>query len=147
MFWHLSGLVFAKRQLAALMNVGPSTDFTLAIPDRDSQDAGVDFNPDAMVRHALVNRPELRELNYEQRISEAEATGALLDLLPSLRFFGGFNYNSNEFLFNSDWLSWGAGASWNVFKVFSYPATQRTNELQQELLNQRSFALTMAVIT
>ena len=39
-----------------------------------------------MVRHALVNRPELRELNYEQRISEAEATGALLDLLPSLRF-------------------------------------------------------------
>jgi len=97
--------IAAKRQLAALMNVGPSTNFTLAMPDRDSQDAGVDFNPDAMVRHALLNRPELRELNYEQRISEAEATGALLDLLPSLRLFGGFNYNSNDFLFNNDWLS------------------------------------------
>ena len=139
--------IAAKRQLAALMNVGPSTKFTLAIPASDAQDTGVDFNPDAMVRHALVNRPELRELNYEQRISEHEATGALLDLLPSLRFFGGFNYNSNNFLFNSDWLSWGTRASWNVFKVFSYPETKRVNELQQELLNQRSLALTMAVIT
>ena len=139
--------VAAKRQLAALMNVSPSTVFTLAIPDRDTRESGVVFKPEAMVRHALVNRPELRELNYEQRISENEATGALLDLLPSLRVFGGFNHNSNDFLFNSDWLSWGAQASWNIFKVFSYPATQRTNELQQELLNQRSLALTMAVIT
>jgi len=58
-----------------------------------------------------------------------------------------FNHNSNDFLFNDDWLSWGANASWNVFKVFSYPATKRKNELEQELLNQRSLALTMAVIT
>jgi len=139
--------IAAKRQLAALMNVGPTTSFTVAIPDSGLQDSGVQFKPDAMVRYALLNRPELRELNYEQRINEAEATGALLDLLPNLRFFGGFNHNSNDFLFNSDWLSWGANASWNVFKVFSYPATQRSNELQQELLNQRSLALTMAVVT
>jgi len=137
----------AKRQLAALMNVDPATEFTLEMPARDSQEAGVKFNPDAMVRHALVNRPELRELSYEQRIGENEATAALLKLLPSLRLFGGFNYNDNSFLFNDDWLSWGARASWNVFEVFKYPHSKRANELGQELLNQRSLALTMAVVT
>ena len=48
--------VAAKRQLAALMNVSPSTVFTLAIPDRDTRESGVVFKPEAMVRHALVNR-------------------------------------------------------------------------------------------
>ena len=137
----------AKRQLAALMNVNPATKFTLALPPRKSQDSTVAFKPDAMVRHALLYRPELRELNYEQRISEREATGALLNLLPSLRFFGGFNHNSNDFLFNNEWLSWGTRASWNIFELFRYPGTKKANELQQELLNQRSLALTMAVVT
>ena len=137
----------AKRQLAALMNVNPATKFTLALPPRKSQDNTVNFRPDAMVRHALLYRPELRELNYEQRIGQREATGALLNLLPSLRFFGGFNHNSNDFLFNNEWLSWGTRASWNVFELFRYPGTKKANQLQQELLNQRSLALTMAVVT
>jgi len=137
----------AKRQLAALMNVDPTSDFSLALPQRQSQDAEIELKPDAMMRYALLHRPELRELNYEQRISENEATGALLNLLPSLRFFGGFNYNSNDFLFNNDWLSWGARASWNIFEVFKYPHVKKTNELQQDLLDQRALALTMAVVT
>ena len=137
----------AKRQLAALMNVDPSKEFTLALPARESGNTEIEFNPDAMMRFALLNRPELRELNYEQRISENEATAGLLQLLPSLRFFGGFNYNSNSFLFNSDWLSWGARASWNIFEVFKYPHVKKTNELQQDLLDQRALALTMAVVT
>ena len=137
----------AKRQLAALMNVDPSKEFTLALPPRESGDTELAFEPDAMMRYALLNRPELRELNYEQRISENEATASLLRLLPSLRCFGGFNYNSNDFLFNNDWLSWGARASWNVFEVFKYPHVKKTNELQQELLDQRALALTMAVVT
>ena len=137
----------AKRQLAALMNVDPSKEFTLALPPRESREKPVVFNPEAMMRFALLNRPELRELNYEQRINESEATAGLLELLPSLRFFGGFNYNSNDFLFNNDWLNWGARASWNIFEVFKYPHVKKTNELQQELLDQRALALTMAVVT
>ena len=137
----------AKRQLAALMNVDPSKEFTLALPPRESSEKAVVFNPDAILRFALLNRPELRELNYEQRINEHEATAGLLELLPSLRFFGGFNYNSNDFLFNNDWLSWGARASWNIFEAFKYSHVKKTNELQQELLEQRALALTMAVVT
>ena len=140
-------LFIAKRQLAALMNVSPGTDFSLVLPSRDIKVSVFDIDPNKMVGAALVNRPELRELNYEQRISEHEANSALLQLLPNLKLFGGFNYNSNEFLFNNNWAAWGAQASWNIFDVFRYPAHKRTNAIEQELLNQRSLALTMAVVT
>ena len=140
-------LFVAKRQLAALMNVSPSTQFSLVLPDRDREVLALSLDPEKMVSLALVNRPEIRELSYEQRISENEATGALLQLLPNLKLFGGFNYNSNEFIYNNHWSSWGAQTSWNVFDLFRYPAHRRTNEIEQELLRQRTLALTMAVVT
>jgi outer membrane protein TolC len=129
------------------MNLSPTTKFTVVQPTRDVKVAVFNLDPNKLVSAAMVNRPELRELNYEQRISENEANSALLQLLPNLRLFGGFNYNSNEFLFNNNWAAWGAQASWNIFDVFRYPAHKRTNALEQELLKQRSLALTMAVVT
>ena len=140
-------LFVAKRQLAALMNISPSTEFTLELPVRTPKTRVMDVDPNILVRIAMVSRPELRELNYEQRINENEANSALLKLLPSLKLFGGFNYNSNDYLYNNNWSSWGAQASWNIFEAFKYPAHKRANELEKELLNQRSLALTMAVIT
>ena len=68
-------------------------------------------------------------------------------MLPNLRLFGGFNYSSNDFLFNNEWASWGAQASWNVFDLFRYKANKNSNETEAELLRQRSLALTMAVVT
>lgn len=140
-------LFVAKRQLAALMNLSPSTQFSLSLPARDVQIIPLGINPDRMVDVALLNRPEIREISYEQRISEKEANSALLQLLPNLKLFGGFNYNSNDFLFNNDWVSWGAKTSWNLFDLFRYKGIVRSNEVEQELLRQRSLALTMAIVT
>lgn len=140
-------LFVAKRQLAALMNVSPSTSFTLDLPPRSIDIRVMDVKPDNLVRYAMLNRPELRELNYEQRINENEATSALLQLLPGLNLFGGFNYDSNEYLYNNNWSSWGAQASWNIFEAFKYPAQKRKNKLESRLLEQQALALTMAVVT
>lgn len=140
-------LFVAKRQLAALMNVSPSTNFTLELPPRGIDIRVMDVDPDKLVQYAMLNRPELRELSYEQRINENEATSALLQLLPGLSLFGGFNYDSNEYLYNNNWSSWGAQASWNIFEAFKYPAQKRKNELESKLLEQQALALTMAVVT
>lgn len=140
-------LFVAKRQLAALMNVSPSTEFTLDLPARAVEAIVMDVNPDKLVQVAMVSRPELRELSYEQRINEQEAKASLLQLLPNLKLFGGINYNSNEYLYNNNWTNLGAQASWNVFELLRYPAHKRTNKLEKSLLKQRSLALTMAVVT
>lgn len=140
-------LFVAKRQLAALMNVSPMTPFSLVVPARDSGNTAVNIDPKKMVGLALINRPEIREISYEQRISEHEANAALLQLLPNLRLFGGWNYTSNDFVYNNQWVGWGAQASWNVFNIFRYPAHKRGNEIEQDLLRQRAMAVTMAVVT
>lgn len=140
-------MIVAKQQLAALINIDPSQPYELVIPDRSASQLEIALEPDKIIEVALRNRPELREISYRQRINEREATVALLEMLPSLRATGGFNYSDNTFLFNSNWLSWAIQASWSVVKAFRYPQRRKTVEAYDDVLQQQALALTMAVVT
>jgi outer membrane protein TolC len=140
-------IVVSKAQLSALMNLKPGTEFELQMPAREDSVPLLDSSPEQLVDIALRNRPELMEAAYQERINQREAKTALLDLLPSLRAYGGFNYDSNEFLFNNNWNHWGAQASWNLLEAFRYSAKKRTLAAQKALLEQRTLAITMAVLT
>ena len=111
-------LMLSKMQLAALMNIDPSEEYQLVVPDRIEALEGIKLRPERLVDHALQHRPELKELSYEQRINKREANAALLEVLPNLSLFGGFNYNSNDFLFNDNWVNWGASTSWNILNAY-----------------------------
>lgn len=140
-------LIDSKAQLAALMNLKPGTQFSLVLPDRGAPSPTVNDDPEAMIMVALTNRPELREVSYRQRINEREGDAALLRSLPSIRGFLGLNTDSNAFLYNNDWVNYGARASFNVLNVFRYPAEKKAVKAQDDLLRQRELALTMAVMT
>ena len=140
-------LVIAKAQLAALMNLKPGTEFSLVLPDRTKVLPRVEATGDTMMLTALRNRSELREVSYRQRINARELDAALLSALPSFRGILGVNVDSNSFLFNNDWIQYGARASWNVLNLFKYPAQKRAVNAQADLLRQRELALTMAVMT
>lgn len=137
----------AKMQLAALMNIDPSASYTLDIPEQQESLDDVQWVAEDLVDTALIDRPELRELSYEQRINQAQAKVALLEVLPNLSLFGGFNYNNNDYLYNNNWVHWGAQTSWNIVDAFKYPHKKRVVEVNGEFLDQRALALTMAVIT
>jgi outer membrane protein TolC len=140
-------LVTAKAQLAALMNLKPGTVFALTLPDRTQALPQVQYTGEDMMMTALQNRAELREVSYRQRINAKELDVALLSALPSFRGILGVNVDSNDFLYNNDWMNWGARASWNVLNLFRLPAQKKAVKAQEELLKQRELALTMAVIT
>lgn len=140
-------LVIAKAQLAALMNLKPGTEFTLALPDRAQALPNVGLSGEEMMMTALRNRAELREVSYRQRINRKELDAALLSALPSFRGVLGVNYDSNDFLYNNDWLNVGARASWNVLNLFKYPEKKKAVQAQADVLRQRELGLTMAVIT
>ncbi|PPC98826.1 MAG: transporter [Hyphomicrobium sp.] len=137
----------AKAQLAALMNLKPGTDFRLVYDGRKEGSLELRASMDDMIATAVYNRPELREVAYRKRINVHEADAALLELLPGMQLYAGSNYDSNSFLLHSDWTNWGAKASWNLLKVFSYRARRDVIALQDDMLNQRSLAVTMAVMT
>ena len=137
----------AKAQLAALMNLQPGTEFRLAHESGKQGSLALKAGLDDMMSTAIYNRPELREVEYRKRINVREADAALLEMLPGLQAYAGSHFDSNSFLLHSDWINWGAKASWNLLKVFSYPARREVVALQDEMLHQRSLALTMAVMT
>jgi outer membrane protein TolC len=140
-------LVVSKAQLAALMNLAPGTEFTLIVPERDGPPPTIPVNGEDMMMTALRSRPELREVSYRSRINKRELDAALLKLFPNFRALVGVNTDSNSFLFNQDWVQYGARASFNLLNVFRYPEQKKVVKAQDELLHQRELALTMAVMT
>lgn len=140
-------LSLAKIQLAALMNLRPGEDYQLVIPDRTDVVNKVDMSPEMMEQLSLENRPELRTISYQERINKKEAKAAILGLLPGLDINFGKNYTSNSFVFNTNWLSYGAQVSWNLLNVFKLPATNRELEARSKVLEARRLALGMAVMT
>ncbi len=139
-------LAVAKTQLASLMNLQPGTRFSL-IAGKRASGLQIRMPVQTMITTALENRAELRDVWYRQRINEKEYDAALLEMLPGLTPYAGTNYDSNDFLFNSNWLSWGAKVSWNLIKVFQYPTKREMIDAQGRLLDERALAVTMAVIT
>lgn len=137
----------AKAQLAALMNIDPGSRFHVVLPRRMPEPRLVRLKPGAMVTRALEHRSELREAAYNQRINAKEAEAAIVEMLPGVSFDAGPNWSSNQYLYNNHWVSWGARASWNMLKVFSYPARRAQIEANDDLLDARALAVTMAIMT
>lgn len=136
----------ARFQLAALMNIPPSKKYRLAQPRRRLRDLRLKIPVRSMVSVAMRNRPEIIELLYKTRINEQETTAALLELLPGIQLYAGANFDSNDFLFNNNWLSWGSKASWNLIRLFQYPARKSVIEGKSDLLDAQALSLTMAIM-
>lgn len=140
-------LAMAKSQLAALMNLRPNATYTLVLPDRSDVVPELPGSADAMVLTALRFRSEVREASYRQRILGGELDAAFIRALPSVRMVLGLNHDSNDFLYNDQWVSVSSRVSWNLLEAFKYPAIKRSLEAELAALQQRDLALTMAVMT
>ncbi len=139
--------VGAKTELAKLMNIRPGTPFELEGSARGKMPEHIGMSLDRMLHSAVSNRAEVRQLAYEHRINVNDAHAALLDLLPGLKVYAGPHWNSNSYLVNSNWVSWGASVSWSMLKLLQYPAKKYSIERQRELIQRRALAQTMAVLT
>lgn len=140
-------LTISKQQLAALMNLPPDANFRLRSEHGGRRALRIPRRVDDMIWTAMQNRPELREIDYRLRINMKDAHAALLELLPGVQLYAGANYDSNDFLLNNDWVSWGAKASWNLIKLVNYPARRTVIHARDDLLHQRALATTMAIMT
>lgn len=139
-------LSVAKSQLAALMNIRPGTDFSLVIPERGEFANKLDLEVEEMEQIALESRPELRELFYKKRANAHETRAAILQMLPGIEMSSRYNYSSNSFLFNGDWLSLGSQLSWNLISIISMPAKLDELDTKEKLLDAERLAMSMAVL-
>ncbi|MBC7603488.1 MAG: TolC family protein [Ramlibacter sp.] len=139
-------LEFAKRELAALMNVEPGVTFTLA----DTAEMKLPPAPKdvrKLEEMALLQRPELREEDYRKRITGDEARKQMPSVFPTPSLDFGRQNDSNELLYNNSWTQGGARLSWNLMKLFALPSIKRNQEQQEQVDQTRRMALSMAVMT
>ena len=139
-------LEFAKRELAALMNVPPAATFTLA----ESSEAAMPTLPRDLARledMALLQRPELREEDFRKRITSAEARKQMLSMLPGISFNYGSRYDSNKYLYNNSWSEGGISIAWNLMRLVALPAMKDAQKYQEQTDEARRMALSMAILT
>ncbi|WP_372239790.1 TolC family protein [Pseudomonas sp. SCB32] len=138
-------LSLAKTELATLINLPMGTELTLAVPEGyDVPELKADF--DSLEQQALASRPELREQDYQARISAAETKKAMLRMLPGLEFSAGGHYDSNSFLVNDRWADYGVKVTWNLFNVLSAPAAIDVAKAGEDVTAARRQAMSMAVL-
>jgi outer membrane protein len=141
-------LAQSRIELAALLNVTPGTQVRVESPTRfAAATLELKTRMETLEAVALRNRPELGEEAYKTRVNQDEARKAVLGLLPNLNLDTGANYDSNRFLVNNSWLSLCVNVAFNLVKVFSLPAVNRSAEAQRKLDESRRLAMAMAVMT
>lgn len=140
-------LALAKTELASLMNLPLDTDYQLVIPADDQMalpTPALDIHK--MEQLALSDRPELREQDYQVRISAEETRKAMLRMLPGLEFSAGGHYDSNSFLVNQSWADVGIKVTWNLFNLLSGPAAKAVADAGLTVAETRRQAISMAVM-
>ncbi|MDU8607433.1 TolC family protein [Pseudomonas syringae group sp. 247E2] len=138
-------LSLAKTELATLINLPLGTDLKLATPD-DYSIPQLKVDMARLETEALASRPELREQDYQTRISSAETRKAMLRMLPGLEFSAGGHYDSNSFLVNDKWADLGVKVTWNLFNVLSAPAAIDVAKAGEEVATARRQAMSIAVL-
>ncbi|WP_431080602.1 TolC family protein [Pseudomonas thivervalensis] len=138
-------LSLAKTELATLINLPLGTELTLATQDEYTiPELKVDLA--RLEQEALASRPELREQDYQTRITAAETRKAMLRLLPGLEFSAGGHYDSNSFLVEQGWADYGVKVTWNLFNVISAPAAIDVAKAGEEVASARRQAMSIAVL-
>lgn len=140
-------LGLARMELASLMGLKPDQKFSLVLPSHNLGPKRIGMDMNRMINEALINRPEVREAAYAARISEADIKKAALEALPSIEGFAGLNGSTNDFLFNQDWLAYGAKASWNLLSVFQTPKRKLRAKAKLAVEQEKAMATAMAVMT
>ena len=135
----------AKIELGALMGLLPNEKFRMVETDQPLNE--LDMKLKHMEKHALVNRPELIENHYEERISIAETKAGIRSLLPSLNFNAAWTSSSNDYLMNKTNLEYGSSIGANLLNVFRAPRLKEVNETNTEIIKEQRLALSMAVLS
>ena len=138
-------LINSKVELGALMGLLPDQEYNLVKTDEPINI--LDMNIKSMEKHALVNRAELLENRYQERISVAETKVGLRSLLPSFNINAAYTSSSNDYLQNQTNFEFGSSVGANLLNVFRAPTIKKVNEANTEIIKEQRLALSMAVLS
>ena len=138
-------LINAKITLGGLMGLLPNQKYNLVNTTKPINI--LDMKLKNMEKHALVNRTELLENRYQERISLAETRAGIRSLFPSLNFNAGYSSSSNDYLQNKQNFEYGSSIGANLLNVFRAPSIKKVNEANTAIIREQRLALSMVVLS
>ncbi|HEY9080275.1 TolC family protein [Magnetovibrio sp.] len=141
------GLLQSKMELAKLMNIVPSTDYRLEVPDVTPQPIkDIGATPERLSLIALQSRPEIIEAGYNQRIAALEIKKSIARMFPGLEFSYSTNFDSNKYLLHQNWNEMGLKVSWNLLNFLRGTGEVEIAQKQETVSLLRRQTLGMAVM-
>ena len=102
---------------------------------------------DTLEKIALVERPELYQLDIQVSITVTEARKTILMMFPNVRIFADFNNSSNKFLYHQSWWEIGVRAAYNLLKLPQLVSEYYSIETEADELAMRTLALSIGVMS
>ena len=137
----------AKLDLARLINVPMTTEFSLSEPQTNFPDELLEAPVDQLEELAIIGSADIREQQYNARNARIEARKTLLRMFPRLTLDYGYNYDTDKFLINNTWNDAGAQIAYSLLNIANLPLNRRLAEAGIALAEQRRVATLMAVIS
>ena len=108
-----------------------------------------DFNLpeiEEMEQIALLQRPELYEIDIQKHINIIECRKTIVQMFPNVRIYGDFTNSTNSFLYHMSWWELGVRAAYNLLKLPKQIATYMAYSRQVEAEELRTFAQAIGVM-
>ncbi len=133
-------------ELRSLMGIYPSG---LIQVDDSILDRVPEFNmPETILLEqiALLQRPELYEIDLQKHINVLECRKTLVMMFPNVRIFIDFTNSNNSFLYHQSWWEIGVRAAYNLLKLPQHIARYRAYSTQVEAEETRSYAQAIGIM-
>ena len=99
-----------------------------------------------MEQIALLQRPELYEIDIQKHINILECRKTLVMMFPNVRIYADFTNSTNAFLYHASWYELGIRAAYNLLKLPQHIARYMAYSEQVDAEEARSFAQAIGVM-
>lgn len=96
---------------------------------------------------ALLERPELFQLDIQQHVTNVEARKKILMMFPNVQAFVDFTGDSNKYLYNKTWWEIGARAAYNLLKLPQTIEEYRALDSQADQIDAQVLALSVGILS
>jgi len=133
-------------ELRALMGYLPIND--IRVDTKCLKALTISTLPDinTMEKIALVERPELYQLDIQTSITVTEARKTIVKMFPQVKIFLDFINSNNSFLYTQSWWEIGVHAAYNLLKLPQRIAKYRALNSEIDEIAMRTLALSIGVM-
>lgn len=137
----------ARTRLAALVNLPMGSTYTLATPETNGRPPLLNASLAELENFGLLNRPDLGEQTYQERMHRNGVYKEIARLFPGLNLSYGVNYDSNQYYVHNWWNELALRASLNLMDLVNGPWRLDAAKTQIEVTKLKRTAMTIAAVT